>query len=89
MKMNWEKYVGYDITVIMKEYYGVVHSPKMEEPFYEIVFKAGKLKGVYDDGLLIIGKYKDNYIETFIPYESIKCVDIVHPKDEEIDKGLS
>lgn len=26
--MNWEKYIGFEVNIIMKEYYGVVHSQK-------------------------------------------------------------
>lgn len=79
MKLDWSKYLGFEINIIMKEYYGVVQTSKMEEPFYEIVFKAGRLTGVFDDGLMITGKYNDQIVESFIPFESIKCVDIFHP----------
>lgn len=79
MKMNWEKYIGFEVNIIMKEYYGVVHSQKMDEPFYEIVFKTGKLVEVYDEGLLISGVYENRVVESFVPFESIKCVDIFHP----------
>lgn len=82
MKMNWEKYIGYEINIIMKEYYGVVQTQKMDEPFYEIVFKAGRLTSVYEDGLLVGGMYEGRIVESFIPYESIKCVDIFYPKEE-------
>lgn len=83
MKMNWEKYLGYEVNIVMKEYYGVVQTSKMEEPFYEIVFKTGKLVGVFDDGLLIRGSYENRIIESFVPYESIKCVDIFYPPDRQ------
>lgn len=79
MKMNWKKYLGFEINIIMKEYYGVVQTSKMEEPFYEIVFKTGKLTGVFEDGLMITGRYENQIVESFVPYESIKCVDIFHP----------
>lgn len=80
--MNWEKYIGYEVNVIMKEYYGVVQTDTMKEPFYEIVFKAGTLNGVYEDGLLLLAKFQNRVIESFIPFESIKCVDIIHPQKE-------
>lgn len=83
MKMNWEKYLGFEVNIIMKEYYGVVQTSKMEEPFYEIVFKAGRLTGVFDDGLMITGKYENRIVESFIPFESIKCIDIFHPLQRE------
>ncbi len=82
MKMNWEKYIGYEVNVIMKEYYGVVHTQKMQEPFYEIVFKVGTLSGVFDEGLLIRAKFENRIVESFIPFESIKCVDIYHKAQE-------
>jgi len=82
MKMQWEKYIGFEINIIMKEYYGVVQTQKMEEPFYEIVFKAGILTKVYDDGLLISGKYENRTVESFVPFESIKCVDIFYPAEK-------
>lgn len=83
MKLDWSKYLGFEINIIMKEYYGVVQTSKMDEPFYEIVFKAGRLTGVFDDGLMITGKYNDQIVESFIPFESIKCVDIFHPIKKE------
>ena len=79
MKMDWEKYLGFEVNIIMKEYYEVVQTSKMDEPFYEIVFKTGKLAGVFEDGLLVAGKYENQIVESFIPFESIKCVDIFHP----------
>lgn len=81
--MDWGKFIGYEINIIMKEYYGVVQTQKMEEPFYEIVFKTGKLKEVFDDGLLISGKYENQIVESFVPFESIKCVDIFYPVQRE------
>lgn len=79
MKINWSKYIGFDINIVMKEYYGVVQTSKMDEPFYEIVFKTGKLTEVFDDGLLLSSKYENQVVESFIPFENIKCVDIFHP----------
>jgi hypothetical protein len=79
MKMQWEKYIGFEINIIMKEYYGAVQTPEMDETFYEIVFKSGILTKVYDDGLLISGEFEKHKFESFIPFESIKCVDIFYP----------
>ncbi len=81
--MNWENYIGFEVNIIMKEYYGVVHSQKMDEPFYEIVFKTGRLVGIYDDGLLISGVYENRVVESFVPFESIKCVDNLLPVKRE------
>ncbi|MCX8011197.1 MAG: hypothetical protein N3A61_08595, partial [Ignavibacteria bacterium] len=57
----------------------MVHTAKENEPFYEIVFKAGVLKQVFDDGLMLLTSYKNRDIEIYIPFTSIKCVDIIHP----------
>lgn len=80
MNIDWSKYINYEINVTLNENYGVVHSDKMENPFYEIVFKAGILREVFDDGLLLLTAYKGRDIEVFIPYSSIKCVEIIHPQ---------
>ncbi|MBM4176434.1 MAG: hypothetical protein FJ213_09730 [Ignavibacteria bacterium] len=80
MKINWNKYLNYDVNVTLHENYGIVQSEKMENPFYEIVFKTGKLIEVFEDGLMLLAKYQDRDIEIFIPYPSIKCVEIIHPE---------
>ncbi len=79
MKINWTKYLNYDINVTLHENYGIVHNENMKDPFYEIVFKTGKLTEVFDDGLMLQAKYQDRDIEIFVPYKSIKCDEIIHP----------
>ena len=75
--MDWEKYIDRTINVTMNENYGVVYGEKKEHPnFYEIVFKTGKLREVFEDGLLIESVKEKGLVLVFIPYSSIKCVEI-------------
>ena len=75
--MDWEKYIDRTINVTMNENYGVVYGEKKEHPnFYEIVFKSGKLREVFEDGLLIEAVKEKGLVLVFIPYTSIKCVEI-------------
>jgi hypothetical protein len=60
----------------MQENYGMVYDNKSESPLYEIVFKTGKLKGVYDDGLLLEALREGHNVNIFVPYQSVKCVEI-------------
>jgi len=79
MRMDWNNFVNHTINVTLNESYGVVYSDKKDEKqpnFYEIVFKTGKLVGIFDDGLLLETVRDNHLVRTFIPYESIKCVDI-------------
>ncbi|MDA3860337.1 MAG: hypothetical protein PF445_03840 [Melioribacteraceae bacterium] len=78
MKIDWNEFVDRQITITMKENYGVVYSIKKDdEPaFYEIVFKTGKLIKIYDEGLLLEAVRDSQVYKSFIPYESIKSVDI-------------
>jgi len=75
--MDWEKYIDRTLNVTMNENYGVVYGEKKEHPnFYEIVFKTGKLREVFEDGLLIESVREKGLVLVFIPYTSIKCVEI-------------
>ena len=79
MKMDWQKYVGKTLNITMNENYGVVYgsSAKNEHPaFYEIVFKTGILEEVFEEGLLLQSKREELIYKTFIPFNSIKCVEI-------------
>ncbi len=78
MRMEWTKYLDHTLNVTLHENYGVVNSiSKDSSPnFYEIVFKTGKLMSVYDDGLLIETIRENQVVRVYIPYSSIKCVDI-------------
>lgn len=78
-KMDWSKYIDHTLNVTMYENYGVVHSPKKEDKnpqFYEIVFKTGKLIEAFEEGLLLEAVREGHLIKIFIPFSSIKCVEI-------------
>lgn len=75
--MDWEKYIDRTLNVTMNENYGVVYGEKKEHSnFYEIVFKSGKLRDVFEDGLLLESVKEKGLVLVFIPYTSIKCVEI-------------
>lgn len=76
MKMNWENYVGMTLNVTMHENYGMTIDPGSKSPLYEIVFKSGKLIESFDDGLLLETEREKTVVLVFIPYQSIKCVEI-------------
>ncbi len=78
MNIDWKEYLGKSVNVTMKEYYGVVYNAnsKDQPAFYEIVFKTGKLESVFNDGLFLDAKQDGQEYKIFIPYESIKCVEI-------------
>jgi hypothetical protein len=76
MKLDWNEFIGKTLNVTMLENYGMVYDEKSNSPLYEIVFKTGKLSGVYDDGLLMETVREGQKIKIYIPYQSIKCVEI-------------
>lgn len=78
MKINWNDYLDKTVNVTMKENYGVVYnSQNNEQPaFYEIVFKTGKLEQVFEDGLFLAAEQDGQKYKIFVPYDSIKCVEI-------------
>jgi hypothetical protein len=76
VKIDWTKYKGTTLNVTLHENYGVEAVPQSNEPFYEIVFKVGNLIEVYDDGLLLETKRENRSVRIFIPFGSIKCVEI-------------
>lgn len=77
MGIDWEKYIDRTLNVTMNENYGVVYGEKKEhQNFYEIVFKTGKLREVFDDGILLESVRNKDLVMVFIPYSSIKCVEI-------------
>lgn len=76
MKLNWEQYLDKTINITMNENYGMRSDPNTNSPIYEIVFKSGKLIGTYDEGLLLETEREKEIIKIFIPYQSIKCVEI-------------
>lgn len=78
MRLDWTQFVGKSVNITMLENYGVVYSKEnAEQPvFYEIVFKTGILSGCFDDGLLLDAARDEQKYKIFIPYTSIKCVEI-------------
>lgn len=78
MKLDWNQFIGKTLNITMFENYGVVYGKdKGEHPtFYEIVFKTGKLTTAYEDGLLLQADREETKFQIFIPYGSIKCVEI-------------
>jgi len=77
MKFDWNQFIGKTLNVTMVENYGVVYGTDKENPvFYEIVFKTGKLSSSYDEGLLLEAQRDQQIYNIFIPYNSIKCVEI-------------
>jgi hypothetical protein len=75
MKLNWNEYLGKTLNITMHENYGV-QDIGSESPFYEIVFKTGKLIGAFDEGLLLEAVREHKVIKIFVPYTSVKCVEI-------------
>lgn len=76
MKFDWEQYSGKTLNITLYENYGLTMDSKSNTPIYEIVFKTGKLTGVFDEGLLLEAEREKEIVKIFIPYQSIKCVEI-------------
>jgi hypothetical protein len=76
MKMEWNNFEGKTLHVTLYENYGLTLDPHSDTPVYEIVFKTGKLTKAYEDGLLLDTVRENEQVKIFIPYQSIKCVEI-------------
>jgi hypothetical protein len=86
MKIDWNEYTGRTLHITMQESYGLAFDPRSQQPIFEIVFKTGKLVKVFEDGLLLEQEReaeqgngnaaKNILVKIFIPYASIKCVEI-------------
>ena len=78
MKLEWNHFLHCTLNITMNENYGVVYGQdKFEHPtFYEIVFKTGKLIAAYDEGLMLEATRENQIYKIFVPYGSIKCVEI-------------
>jgi hypothetical protein len=76
MKLDWNEFTGKTLHVTMLENYGMVYDEKSNSPLYEIVFKTGKLTGVFEEGLMLETTREGQRINIYIPYHSIKCVEI-------------
>lgn len=80
MKMDWNRFLEHNINITLYENYGIVPSDKKNPSapdFYEIVFKTGKLVAVFDDGLLLEALRENQISKIFVPYTSMKCVEIL------------
>ncbi|MBN1302290.1 MAG: hypothetical protein JW995_13825 [Melioribacteraceae bacterium] len=77
-KIDWSLFIGHAINITMNENYGVVYGQKKDEQptFYEIVFKTGKLIDAFDDALLLDSEREGHSYKIYIPFASIKCVEI-------------
>lgn len=76
MKIDWSTYLNKTISVTLHENFGLAVDPKTNSPIYEIVFKSGKLVEVFEDALLLETKRENQDVKIFIPFSSIKCVEI-------------
>ena len=78
MTLDWKQFLNQTVNITLLENYGVVYGKsEAEHPvFYEIVFKTGKLVGTYEDGLLLESTREGQPMKIFVPYRSIKCVEI-------------
>jgi hypothetical protein len=76
MKIDWNEFTGKLLNVTLNENYGLAVDSTSDKPFFEIVFKTGNLVNAYDEGLLLETEREKQNIKIFIPYNSIKCVEI-------------
>lgn len=76
MKMDWHSHIGKTLYITMHENFGLAVDPKTNSPIFEIVFKSGKLIEVYDDALLLVASRENQNVKIYIPFYSIKCVEI-------------
>jgi hypothetical protein len=78
MNIDWTEYINYTLNITLHENYGATKDPKSDQPFYEIVFKTGRLVNAYDDGLLLDTQRENEHVGIFVHYSSIKCVEILN-----------
>ena len=76
MNFDWNVYIGKTLNITMHENYGLTMDQKSDTPIYEIVFKTGKLVGVFQEALLLEAQRESEIVKIYIPYSSIKCVEI-------------
>ena len=76
MNLDWTEYINHTLNVTMHENYGASKDPTADQPLYEIVFKTGRLVYAYYDDLIFEAEREGQSIGIFIPYNSIKCVEI-------------
>jgi len=76
MNLDWTEYTNHTLDVTMHENHGAIKDPKANQPLYEIVFKTGRLVNAFDDGLLLETEREGQKIGIYVPFSSIKCVEI-------------
>jgi hypothetical protein len=76
MKLEWKDFVGKMLNITLNENYGLAMDTISDTPLYEIVFKTGRLVSYYDEGLLLEAEREKQQVKIFVPYHSIKCVEI-------------
>lgn len=76
MKLDWKEFIGKTLNITLHENFGLAKDPASETPIYEIVFKTGKLINAFDDGLLLETEREKQQVRIFVPYNSVKCVEI-------------
>lgn len=76
MRMDWQTHLGKTLYITMHENYGLTVDPKTNSPIFEIVFKSGKLIEIYEDALLLETERENQNVKIYIPFGSIKCVEI-------------
>lgn len=76
MKIDWQNHLNKTLYITMHENFGLAVDPKTNSAIFEIVFKSGKLIDVYDDALLLETLRENQTVKIFIPFNSIKCIEI-------------
>jgi hypothetical protein len=76
MKIDWNEFQGKTLHVTMQENFGLAYDQNTQAPIYEIVFKTGKLNRVFEEGLLLEQERENLMVRIFIPYTSVKCIEI-------------
>lgn len=76
--MDWDEFKGKTLIVTLHENYGMSWDKKEDVPFYEIIFKIGKLTAVYDEGFLLETTRDDQPVGIYIPHQSVKCIEILN-----------
>ncbi len=78
-ELDWSLFIDRTVNITMNENYGVVYGTGKKEEhstFYEIVFKTGKLISAFDDALFLEAIRDGQAVKIWVPFSSIKCVEI-------------
>ena len=76
MNLDWTEYINHTLNITLHENYGVTEDPQSKQALFEIVFKTGRLINTFDDGLLLEAEREKERVGIFVPFNSIKCVEI-------------